>query len=206
MYGRVLSGITLRPDELRKGVGGSGAGGNKLLFNQLTFKDEENEGKLKDKENEGKLKDKENEGKLFEPTLARIYAMSFEGTFYNLPKPTIFLVHGGGTDVPSKGFAAGKQNQPDMDASGMAARDFEWESDVKYWEYDKDDVSLRLDVVTGTLDEILVDATLSATSRYALTSRADLTARADLAARADVASRADLTSRADLAARHRLRE
>ena len=181
MYGRVLKDIKLQPEVLKKenGPGGSGGGGDKLLFNQLTY-----------------------EG----ANLARIYAMSFEGTFYNLPKPAIFLVHGKGTDPRTLGFAPSELDRPDMDASGMAARDFEWEGDVKYWEYDKKDFSLRLDVVTGWLDEILVDATLSATSRYALTSRADLTARADLAARADVASRADLTSRADLSARHRLRE
>jgi hypothetical protein len=136
--------------------------------------------------------------------LARIYAISYEGTFYNLPRPTIFLVHGTGTIVTGAGTSApGATTQPLVDESGMVARDFTFESDVVYWEYDKEDVSLRLDVVPGRLEEILLDAALSATSKYAITARIDMAARIDLASRTD-ATRTDLASRIDLVARHRL--
>jgi hypothetical protein len=136
--------------------------------------------------------------------LARIYAISYEGTFYNLPKPAIFLVHGAGAPIQGAGTAApGPISQPVTDDSGMAARDFTFESDVVYWEYDKEDISLRLDVVAGRLEEILIDAALSPTSRYAITSRIDMTSRIDLASRSD-ATRTDLASRIDLVARHRL--
>ena len=66
-----------------------------------------------------------------------------------------------------------------IDESGIVAREVVWESesDVVFRVYDKDDVSLRLDAVAGRLDEILVDAVLSATSKYSITSRSDLTAR-----------------------------
>src|SRR5260370_17794325 len=33
------------------------------------------------------------------PRLARIYAFSYEGHFYDLPKPAIFLVHGSAVPV-----------------------------------------------------------------------------------------------------------
>ena len=226
MYGRVLEDILLVQAKLTGGPGGSGAGDNKFLFQQFKSRIQVAEQTLK-KVREKFQKDlKEASEKheamdnlvaralaavaeavspMQEARLARIYAMSFEGSFYNLPKPAIFLVHGDGTAVPTKGFAPSASPPPpakptDMDASGMAAREFEWEGDVKYWEYDKDDLSLRLDVVTGTLDEILVDATLSPTSKYPLVSRGEL------AARGEVALRGELITRGEMIARNRLRQ
>ena len=117
---------------------------------------------------------------------ARIYAISFEGKFYNLPKTAIFLVHGPG--------------DPAADTTGLAATEIKFENGVRVWQYEKDAISLRADIITGTLEEILLDATLSATSKYALASRAELTARAELT------SRAEMMSRAELIARHRLRD
>ena len=51
------------------------------------------------------------------PTFARIYAFSYEGTFYNLPKPAIFLVHGPGQELHGAGLrnrganAGGRTNE-----------------------------------------------------------------------------------------------
>jgi hypothetical protein len=188
LYGRVVQGLLLDPAGLSPR-----RGWNDFLKRQL-----------------------EGEGK--DAKFARIYAISFEGSFYNLPKPMIFLVHGDGAPIRGAGvsvlLADAPKERPTADDSGMAGRDFDFEAsetgsgpghDLRYWEYDKDDVSLRLDVVSGSLDEILVDATLSATSKYAITSRVDLTARVDLAGRSDPGARVDLASRVDLMARHRLR-
>jgi hypothetical protein len=74
---------------------------------------------------------------------ARIYAFSFEGQYYVLPKPAIFLVHGDG--------AAAK------DVPGVAARDWDFLTDIKAWSYDKADFSIRLDIETGPLDKILLE-------------------------------------------------
>ncbi len=128
---------------------------------------------------------------------ARIYAFSYEGTFYNLPKPTIFLVHGDGEPVRGSGLPNRGQgnNQPIITDSGLVALDFAFEGDVQMWEYDKGDFTLRLDAVSGTFDEILLEAALSMNAREALVSRSDLTARSDLASRSDVTSRSDLTAR-----------
>ncbi len=172
---------------------------------------------------------------------ARIYAISYEGTFYNLPKPAIYLVHGPGRAVRGAGkrrhtgaaaalaaaaeggagaaagaaaqAAAGAaaeavveaDNQPTVDDTGVIAEDFDLESDVLVWEYDKGDFTLRIDIASGTFDEILLEATLSVTARDALVSRSDLTSRSDLASRSDLTSRSDVTSRSDLTARHRLK-
>jgi hypothetical protein len=206
---------------------------------------------------------------------ARIYAISYEGTFYNLPKPAVYLVHGPGRTVGSAGktrqtvAAAGAAaaavtavlaaaapgahpnagaasaaaaaatsagvagaaaaadaagagvpaaNQaavqaaaeaaaipPTITDSGVVAEEFDLESDVRVWEYDKGDFTLRIDIASGTFDEILLEAALSVTARDALVSRSDLTSRSDLASRSDLTSRSDVTSRSDLTARHRLK-
>jgi len=129
--------------------------------------------------------------------LARIYAFTYEGTFYNLPKPAVFLVHGDGETIA--GFVDNKAPPATVTASGLIAREFGFESDVKFWEYDKGDFTLRMDLVSGSFDEVLLDAALSMTARDALISRSDVAARSDLA------SRSDVTSRSDLALRHRLK-
>ena len=51
------------------------------------------------------LVDKTEEQKelVYTQTLARIYAFSFEGAFYNLPRPAIFLVHGPGKKIGAAG-------------------------------------------------------------------------------------------------------
>ncbi|HXV10311.1 MAG TPA: hypothetical protein VD839_05860 [Burkholderiales bacterium] len=130
--------------------------------------------------------------------LARIYAFSYEGKVHTLPKPAVFLVHGDGNqDI--KGFAEDLKSAG-VTKSGVAVRDFAFEPELRYWEYDKGDFTLRLDLVSGTFDEVLLDAVLTPSSRDALISRSDLSARSDLAARSD------LSARSDLAMRHRFKE
>lgn len=90
--------------------------------------------------------------------LARIYAFSFEGNNYDLPRPAIFLVHGEGTPVELPPPA----DRSTTDTSGVVARDWEFAApgpdgpDLRMWEYDKGDFSLRLDVDTGPLDQVLL--------------------------------------------------
>src|SRR5690606_21970104 len=43
----------------------------------------------------------------FEPYLARIYAISYEGGYYILPRPTVSLVHGRGADPEQLRLAGG---------------------------------------------------------------------------------------------------
>jgi hypothetical protein len=164
MYGRLLKGVRL--EALAPGDT-SDLGFNKFLKEQL----------IADPDT------KENP-----PKLARIYAFSFEGAFYNLPRPAIFLVHGDGKPIQGSGtFDDGKG--PVLNDSGIPAREFVFETDVKYWEYDKDDLSLRLDSFTGTLDDILIEDSLSASSRSSIVSRSSAAARSSAVADPDVTMR-----------------
>ena len=165
MYGRVMNGLTLAvpgPDDV------SDLGFNKFLRKQLL--------------GEGTY------GDTNRPTLARIYAFSFEGSFYNLPRPAIFLVHGLGHTIGGSGTFDDVKSAV-LNDSGIPARGFVFETDVRYWEYDKDDMSLRLDSFSGTLDDILIEASLSSTSRSGLVARSGMAARSGAAADADETTR-----------------
>ncbi|RDJ13911.1 hypothetical protein [Rhizobium grahamii] len=97
--------------------------------------------------------------------LARIFAFSFEGAFFELGRPAIFLVHGIGADPddppptniggdfeferlyrsPGSSVLTGLGSQIGALAKGM-----------RVWIYDKADVSMRLDTETGSLEQILL--------------------------------------------------
>jgi hypothetical protein len=95
---------------------------------------------------------------------ARIYAFSYEGSLYALPRPCIFLVHGIGFPVDPPGTS----NRTTLDQSGVMAREWEFASavggasnrDLRYWEYEKGDFSLRLDPETGPFEQILLQMAL----------------------------------------------
>lgn len=105
---------------------------------------------------------------------ARIYGFSYEGAYYNLSRPAIFLVHGDGTpafppvpSTPGTGTAPPAAQPPHSqmargpsatDQSGTAKKDWEFASDIYMWDYDKGDFSLRLDVTAGTFEDILLEA------------------------------------------------
>ncbi|MBV9975664.1 MAG: pentapeptide repeat-containing protein [Hyphomicrobiales bacterium] len=89
---------------------------------------------------------------------ARIYAFSFEGAIYSMPKPAIFLVHGTGTTID----VSTARVRSSVDDSGVAAREWEFSGGgtVSYWEYEKGDFSLRLDTEAGPLEQILLAAAI----------------------------------------------
>jgi hypothetical protein len=114
------------------------------------------------------------------PQLARIYAFSYEGAFYEIPKPPLFAVHG-------PGEAVGNWDAPStLDQTGVAGRDWDFSgnnsaqgpaarvggarepraapaapiTDIRYWEYEKGDFSLRLDVDAGPFEQILLQMAL----------------------------------------------
>ncbi len=104
------------------------------------------------------------------PGFARIYGFSFEGYYYDLAKPAIFLVHGPGDD-PDPRLQAGAappfanpdraSTAPhDVDFTGTANQDYSFASDLRVWPYDKGDFSIRLDTETGPFEQILLEAEL----------------------------------------------
>ncbi|NIA70664.1 hypothetical protein HBA54_18865 [Pelagibius litoralis] len=127
------------------------------------------------------------------PGLARIYGFSFEGSYYKLQAPYVFLVHGPGVDIKEPTSVAD---------TGIEMKDERFLEGVKMWSYDKVDFSVRIDIVSGWMEEILLDAAIGNTSNM---TAGEFTTRADMGARADMTSRADMTARADMAMRSRFK-
>lgn len=105
------------------------------------------------------------EGQLTAATacFARIYGFSFEGTYYELPRPALFLVHGEGTEVDlidtgllrrGAQFARAPTNPS---VTGLASADFTFADDLKVWSYDRADYTIRMDVESGMFEDILLE-------------------------------------------------
>ena len=136
LFGRVMKSLTYAND-----TAGTGLGDNKFLQRQLEVHGDN------------------------PPKLARIYAFSFEGAYYALPRPAIFLVHG--TGKPVGNWA----NSSTLDQAGVAGREWDFSgntpagappdpNDLFYWEYEKGDFSLRLDLEAGPFEQILLQFAL----------------------------------------------
>jgi hypothetical protein len=101
-----------------------------------------------------------------EARLARIYGFSYEGHYYDLARPAIFLVHGPGTDPeafrPANALPGARFDRApaDADRTGVAQTGGSFSEDIRVWSYDKGDFSVRLDIETGPLDQILLDCEL----------------------------------------------
>ncbi len=90
---------------------------------------------------------------------ARIYGFSYEGTYYELPNPTLFLVHGEGESATDNAPPDQASRAPfDPSRSGVAAADFQFANDIMVWAYDKADYTIRMDVETGMFEQVLLDA------------------------------------------------
>jgi hypothetical protein len=115
--------------------------------------------------------------------LARIYAFSFEGHSWDLYRPAIFLVHGPGVRAepnppPNRAAVA----PASADETGVAAQSYSYSSDMMMWTYEKADLSIRMDVETGSFEQILLESVLNVEAPRTPGARVDATgARADLA-------------------------
>lgn len=117
--------------------------------------------------------------------LARIYGFSFDGQYTKLCRPSVFLVHGPGRSR--------LENRPASVTNwGTEIKEFQFADDVRVWEMDKEDVTLRLDIETGFLTDVLLDPMMNDD--------------ADLAGRQKLVARQKLVSRAEMVARHRARD
>lgn len=92
------------------------------------------------------------------PQLANIYGFSFEGHYYKMAAPAVFLVHGPGAPV-----VAGQAPIP-LSQIGVAFKDAVFAEGVRMWGYDKLDHVLRIDISSGWLQDILLDAELGSVS------------------------------------------
>jgi hypothetical protein len=92
---------------------------------------------------------------------ARIYGFSYEGSYFDLHRPAVFLVHGDGMEVeelPSLVKPGRRYSRaPDTpDKTGMASYEGGFAQDIRVWSYDRADFTLRLDIESGSFDEMLL--------------------------------------------------
>jgi hypothetical protein len=98
--------------------------------------------------------------------IARIYGFSYEGAYYDLPRPVLFGVHGEGDPAvltsnvvgPSMTNAQLARAPREPSISGVGAADFGIADDIRVWSYDKADYTIRMDVETGMFEQVLLDA------------------------------------------------
>jgi hypothetical protein len=90
---------------------------------------------------------------------ARIYGFTYEGAYYELPRPALFLVHGEG--IPATEFQPRGRPHParalgSPSLTGLAAADFQFADDLRVWSYDKADYTIRMDVESGMFEDVLL--------------------------------------------------
>ncbi len=137
LYGRVVEDLQIAAVDHSPFVPGAKRGGvNKELAEQLSEK-----------------------GAKF----ARIYGFSYEGAYYDLPRPALFLVSGDGVPMtePSKRGADGGAVNParapgEPSLSGMGATDMQFVDELRVWSYDKADHTIRMDTEAGEFEEVLL--------------------------------------------------
>ena len=93
------------------------------------------------------------------PRFAKIYGFAFEGTYYDLPEPVIFLVHDEGDEVAKPNVPADNASRAPKEPGigGVAAADYQMADDIRVWRYDKADQTMRMDVMTGQFEQVLLD-------------------------------------------------
>jgi len=93
--------------------------------------------------------------------IARIYYFAYEGGLFDLARPTLFLVHGGGISADSPPpddqlFKRLSRSPGRATRTGLGRQVGSFASDMMLWVYDKGDFSMRLDMDTGTFEQILL--------------------------------------------------
>jgi len=85
--------------------------------------------------------------------LAYIFAFSYEGRYTPFHTPALFLVK-----TPGDAVVEGKDIDPAR--LGLAHLDgtITFASDLKYWTYDRSDQTIRLDLASGTLQQLVIDS------------------------------------------------
>jgi hypothetical protein len=117
---------------------------------------------------------------------ARIYSFSFEGHYYRLPRPLLFLLSGPGRRPDEDPKAADFWDRHVSFAtkfSGTAAQDWQFSDDIRVWAVDRKDLAVCLDVEIANYQELLLESIIAA--RRGTSSRGDMVSRGDVVARGD---------------------
>ena len=87
-------------------------------------------------------------------SFARIYGFGYEGHYYILPGTALYLVHGPGQPAAE---ALGKLHlHTDDPGAATGTSVLSLPKDLVLWTYDKADFTIRLDMLSGQFDQLLV--------------------------------------------------
>ena len=125
----------------------------------------------------------------YRPRLANIYGFSYEGNYYKMSAPAIFLVHGPGHPVMPG------QDPINLSTLGVEFKDQVFASGVLMWGYDKLDQMLRIDITSGWVEDVLLDAELGAMNVTGDEGGSDLVGRSAMVGRSALVGRSAMTGR-----------
>jgi hypothetical protein len=118
-------------------------------------------------------------------SFVRIYSFSFEGHYYRLPRPLLFLLSGPGTrpdEDPSGGGYADRHVSFATKFGGIASRDWQFGDDIRVWAVDRKDLAVCLDVEVANYHELLLNSMVAGRGSA---SRGDMVSRGDVVGRGD---------------------
>jgi hypothetical protein len=121
--------------------------------------------------------------------LARIYGFSYLGNYYKLAEPTVLLVHGDGEPVPPT------TEEGPLGVVGVELKSETFASDVRMWEQDRADYSVRIDITPGWLGDVLVEPGMNDGTNMTTGQGPDGGSRTSLVGRAGMVGRAGLVGR-----------
>ena len=87
-------------------------------------------------------------------TIARIYAFAFQNEYVELASPALFVLYGRGSQVGAN---------PVLDRAGLSRLPDTLNPDLWVWTVERDDTTVRLDVMAGTFNRVLLDYELADT-------------------------------------------
>lgn len=135
---------------------------------------------------------------------ARIYSFSFEGHYYKLPRPLLFLVGNDGVRA-DEARAADSNGQPAFHTKlvGIESKDWQFSEDIQVWAVDKMDVAICLDLEVGPYQQVLLDSMVAYEDDLA--TRGSAVARGSAVTRGSAVARGSATFRGSMVGPHQNR-
>jgi hypothetical protein len=159
LFGKPFPTLKYDPDPMSSGTGATGTASSTVEFEPYTVP--ASSGSVRSGTQAGlpmppgrveqALRQVEDEG-----IFARIYGFSYEGHYYKLPRPVLFLVRGEGRSQPPEEVGSGGASAFSTRFVGVEGKDWQFGSDIRVWAVDKHDIAICLDLEVGSYDQVLL--------------------------------------------------